>query len=148
MRVTRIDCFDSEGRMKPFDRWFFYGAFFVQSKSSLLVKLGISTKPIQRCQTLVTGCPFPLQYLVTDRVGGRSEAARIEVECQRVMADRRVRGEWYAFDPTREGDGASFKAGVRAAFLAVLERAPKWTTLRAAQVTAADRRFLGRHEVA
>jgi hypothetical protein len=57
-------------------------------------KIGYSDNPAARCATLSQGAPFPIvlhwQWEVL-----KHEARRLEQECHKLLASRRVRGEWF-----------------------------------------------------
>lgn len=134
MGFARVDMYDQEGRVKPLDAWFFYAALFTDGPSQAYVKLGISTIPFSRANTLITGCPFQLDTLLFDRVGDRSRAAQLEAACKRIFADRRTRGEWYKFAITEPADKDAFHKGLRAAFFSVIGRGPVWRSASRRQV--------------
>lgn len=62
------------------------------------LKIGITTTSIrQRLMMLQIGCPFELHC--HDYIDTLSDAARIETVLHRVLAGRRIRGEWFNLRP-------------------------------------------------
>ena len=59
-----------------------------------LIKIGVSVRAAQRVKQIQTGCPFPIEVLMTTR--RTLQAAEAEAFLHEKLKDYRSNGEWFA----------------------------------------------------
>lgn len=90
------------------------------------VKIGVAVDPLLRRQDVATGCPIPIEHLLTAKAPSREIARELEAYLHDHMAESHSSGEWFRFEVEYEAPlYAAFRAcGIRAHFTPRLLRQP------------------------
>lgn len=103
----------SGGIIKDRELWSLYAAFTLASDTSALVKIGITTLPMQRLYAVHSGSPFPIKVAMWVDVGNASLVRKLEYAVHQAFSHRNTRGEWFRFDLTSTADKREFHLTMR-----------------------------------
>lgn len=127
MAIHLARVFDASGGVaKDFDMWSLYAAFTRPSPDCALVKIGISTRPMQRLHTISINSPFPVDAALWVSAGGSSSVRKLEHAVHVAFASRRTRGEWFRFDLSCETDKREFHGTIRELYFKHTGRSLVW----------------------
>jgi len=139
MSIVRLDQYRSDGRLKlSLAGWSLYAALTEMPSGDGLVKIGISTSPLQRLYSVHCGSPFPVGMAVWAYVGTKSQAMRAENRLKRRFAERQTRGEWFTFDFSSPADKEEFHSACRAAYAKATGRLLEWRKVSLEQMQIAS----------
>lgn len=82
--------------------YFLYLAFAPAPKGLVVVKVGISQKPLDRMVGVHQGSPFPIQFAAYTPVGPKSRARKVESAIISRFQTPETRGEWLVMEDTPE----------------------------------------------
>lgn len=92
------------------DYYFLYLAFAPAPKDLVVVKVGISQKPLERVVGVHQNCPFAVEFAAYTPVGPKSRARKVEAAILRTFQTVETRGEWLVIEDTPE-NRKNFAAG-------------------------------------
>jgi hypothetical protein len=82
--------------------YFLYLAFAPGPKGTVVIKVGISQKPLERVVEVHYGSPFPIEFAAYTPVGPKSRARKVETAIISGFQTNETRGEWLIMDDTPE----------------------------------------------
>lgn len=130
--MTRVEMFSSDGRLRG-DAYFVYNAFASLPPDDVLIKVGISTKPLERLVSIHSNSPFGVELACLTPVGRKRLAQSVEAKILDRYGKFRTRGEWLRVpaDPEFRKD---FAGNVRAIVSAHTGRPVEWKRVDAEQI--------------
>lgn len=72
-----------------------YCVYVIQEVETEFLKIGVARNPVYRLSALQGGNPRKLQIAFTLLVKGRERAHVIEFNAHRILAQRKISGEWF-----------------------------------------------------
>lgn len=138
MSFVRVDQYRSDGRFKLGTAgWTLYAAFTEMPDGQGLVKIGISTVPLNRLYSVHCNSPFPIGMALWTHVGTKAQAMRAEKYLKRRFAARQTRGEWFTFDLASAEDKEDFHRTCRTAYARVTGELLAWRKVSLEQIRLA-----------
>jgi len=107
-------------RALPEPSYYVYTMLCRDGDGPLYVKFGHSRQIVDRLSALRTGCPIPPRWYGLVECGYEHLMLKFEQELHRHFKSRRVRGEWYKFDP--DADKRKFNDGIQFVMLHVFDQ--------------------------
>lgn len=139
--VIRVDQYCSDGRIKLHSRaggWSIYAAFVEHAGGQGLVRIGVSTAPLQKLHALQCGSDYAVGAALWTHVGNRSQAMRMEKALKRRFAARRIDDDWFSFDLSSPQDKTEFHSACRAAYARATGELLQWRKASSEQMRIAD----------
>lgn len=139
--VIHVDRYCSDGRLKLHCRsagWSIYVAFVERAGGQGLVKIGVSTAPLQKLYAVHCDSECPLGAALWTHVGNRSQTMRMEKALKRRFAARRTDDDWFTFDLSSPQDKTEFHAACRAAYARATGELLHWRKASVEQMRIAD----------
>lgn len=111
------------------DAWSVYVAMTDTGRDIGVVKIGVSTIPLDRILTIHHSCPYPVIAAKWAFVRSKAIAWKIESRIKKAFADKNTRGEWFEFDYSSEADKRRLNDTVSMMFMLEVGAKPDWKSL-------------------
>lgn len=111
------------------DAWSLYVAMTDTGRDIGVVKIGVSTIPLDRILAINHSCPYPIIAAKWSFVRSKAIAWKIESRIKKAFADKNTRGEWFEFDYTSETDKRRLNDTVSAMYMMEAGIKPDWKAL-------------------
>lgn len=111
--------------------WHIY-AIVADGGKEFAVKIGVTTNPYDRYNTLRTGIPFKSVMLYSP-VGEKRKAFKLERALHKAFADRNTQGEWFSFSLE---DKAEFHNATKLKYLEHVGKSLAWDQVTLEAVNA------------
>lgn len=109
---------------------FLYVMTTVDFRGASFFKIGVSESLEGRYLGIQTGCPLPIELILSVYLPSRSVALAAESALHRALIDFHSSGEWFMFDLADTGAKDEFKAASEKVFSSLVGSAWKWEVTR------------------
>lgn len=138
MGIIKLDQYRSDGRLKLIDDgWCVYAAFADPGNGRGLVKVGRTTRPLQRIYEVHCGSPYGIEMALWAFVGSKGAGMSVERAIHSRFRERRTRGEWFEFDFSSPEDKEQFHAVTKVCFARATAKRLEWNRVSMEQVRTA-----------
>ena len=135
MAVRSARIYNPNGSViKDFESWSLYAAFTRPANDSALVKIGISTRPMERLYTIHVNSPYPIDVALWVSAGDASMVRKLERAVHAAFAHRSTRGEWFQFNLASAVDRREFHDTLRKLYYEHTGRPLQWKKTNLEQI--------------
>lgn len=113
-------------------KWRIYAIVCETSEKEFVVKIGVTSTPYERYQTLLVGIPHK-SVMLHALVGTKKKTYGLEAKLHQIFKERNMRGEWFRFSLE---DKEQFHRIMKIEYLAATKKQLAWERIYPEQVSA------------